>query len=949
MQTPLWLDLKKEYIDDNFENLLCYLKNNSLKENNADTFYEETVGLLRERVRELVTTYSTLPIYEDPDSNERHFSIRLLAAYLLMSDGGQLSTSAYMTLMFLLLQWKKDSSLQIMKNVGECLRNSSIKTKGFSWGDIIDYKPDIFAHKAIMNVVFGSPISKTYACEGHGSAILTAKSLYIIPTAMDKSRQLLTSGADSLSIDGLVSLRTSSADKLRQSLETNLVEMDNYVTDFCTAQMKIKSTPQLNRLKIYSDGDETVVSVTRKDYSGKTIYVETVDPNYEKVEGRIVFNMTSLLYYYTSTLPQYFEPGNTFPATISSVAEGEFNIEKELIAYIVEGCRNAIGTEYTIASVLIDKRESHHQYGWLTADGAPIYTASDDEYEKGDYAWIGVSDYQTGKYYGRINGEIDERITDSSTMFDEQDARRRCIKGFANSAANDIPMKANNDIESIDDTIPAMLIRLMFTYQRGLLKPSDRFRYLMNARALACLTGDTVSESYIRFASTYLMILVQFTNNADISAMELTPDEVYKDAASTTARMLIVEILKRCGHDDNSDFLTHIIEEYRESIPIIAKLARLVQTINTTSDMLSNSAINIIRREIIHTLSIETENDTNLEDDSSEYIGVESSTQEFKESIVFPPDNHMQPSPTAQAKNVMRGICAFLNSETGGTLYIGVNDRGYVVGIENDMQVLKCYSMDSYIRYVQDKAIELLGVDAASYITIDPIYENRCLAIKVKSHPHIVEMEKTAYMRINNETRMMPDSTRENLVQRKYQGTLGTAQSLFLLHQAKTRRLKVILHNYSSSSSMSITDREVEVYDIRQDDSLIIGYDLERNATRIFNINRIGYVEVTEEPWRNTTRHEKVDVDDFHMTGTQPMQVSLQLDLFSYNLMREEFPSSRKHLTQDKNDVSRWFYNAAVYRMDGIGRFYIGLANHITILKAPELTAYVEEYKKMYL
>jgi hypothetical protein len=458
-----------------------------------------------------------------------------------------------------------------------------------------------------------------------------------------------------------------------------------------------------------------------------------------------------------------------------------------------------------------------------------------------------------------------------------------------------------------------------------------------------------VSESYIRFASTYLMILVQFTNNADISAMKLTPDEVYKDAASATARMLIVDILKRCGHDDNSDFLSRIIEEYRESVPTISKLARLVQTINTTSDMLSGSAINIIRREIIRTLSIETENDTNLEDDSREYIGVESSTQEFKESIVFPPDNHMQPSPTTQARNVMRGICAFLNSETGGTLYIGVNDQGYVVGIENDMKALKCYTIDSYTRYVLDKAIEFMGVDAASYINMEPMYDNRCLAIQVSSHPRIIEIENKAYIRINNETREMPESTREKMVERKYQDTLSTAQSLFLLHQAKSRQLKVVLHNYSSSSSRKVSDREVEAYDIRQDDSLVIGYDLVRKATRIFKINRIGYVEVTNEPWSNTSHHEKVDVDDFRMTGTKPIAVSLQLDLFSCNLLREEFPSSRKHLTQDKNDEDRWFYNAEVYQMDGIGRFYIGLANHITILKASELVAYIDEYKKKYL
>ena len=84
-------------------------------------------------------------------------------------------------------------------------------------------------------------------------------------------------------------------------------------------------------------------------------------------------------------------------------------------------------------------------------------------------------------------------------------------------------------------------------------------------------------------------------------------------------------------------------------------------------DTLSGSALNVIRREIIHTLSIETENDADLEADKGIYLGVESGTLEFKTSIVFPPNNNMQPDEYTQNVNVMKGICAFLNSTTGGT------------------------------------------------------------------------------------------------------------------------------------------------------------------------------------------------------------------------------------------------------------------------------------------
>ena len=39
-KTPLWLELKKEYIDDNFAALQTYLKNSTNKD---DTFYKTTI------------------------------------------------------------------------------------------------------------------------------------------------------------------------------------------------------------------------------------------------------------------------------------------------------------------------------------------------------------------------------------------------------------------------------------------------------------------------------------------------------------------------------------------------------------------------------------------------------------------------------------------------------------------------------------------------------------------------------------------------------------------------------------------------------------------------------------------------------------------------------------------------------------------------------------------
>ena len=64
--TPLWLNLKKEYIDDNFENLLEYLRGKH-DPRSKDSFYHTTINLLKERIAELVQQIASRPVYgENP-------------------------------------------------------------------------------------------------------------------------------------------------------------------------------------------------------------------------------------------------------------------------------------------------------------------------------------------------------------------------------------------------------------------------------------------------------------------------------------------------------------------------------------------------------------------------------------------------------------------------------------------------------------------------------------------------------------------------------------------------------------------------------------------------------------------------------------------------------------------------------------------------------------------
>ena len=115
-------------------------------------------------------------------------------------------------------------------------------------------------------------------------------------------------------------------------------------------------------------------------------------------------------------------------------------------------------------------------------------------------------------------------------------------------------------------------------------------------------------------------------------------------------------------------------------------------------------------------------------------------------------------------------------------------------------------------------------------------------------------------------------------------------------------------------------------------------------------VNRIGYVEILDnEPWRNTSSHKAVNVDVFHMNGDTTTRISLQLDLMAKNLLIEEYPRAKEFITGQKGDENVWFFTTDICKIEGIGRFYIGLANHIQILEGDELKQYAKEYAEKYL
>ncbi len=163
------------------------------------------------------------------------------------------------------------------------------------------------------------------------------------------------------------------------------------------------------------------------------------------------------------------------------------------------------------------------------------------------------------------------------------------------------------------------------------------------------------------------------------------------------------------------------------------------------------------------------------------------------------------------------------------------------------------------------------------------------------------------------------------------------------LTQAAREKKKVLLKGYESGNSHTIRDRYVEPYGFTTDYIDVCAYDLEDKQNKIFKIQRIGEVEILNEPWEAEKSHHKQGMDCFRMTGPYIGHVIWQMTVMAKNLLLEEFPLAEKELKRKGN---YWVLDTDICDYAGACRFYVGLAKEIRVIDSPEFEEYVEEYIK---
>jgi predicted HTH transcriptional regulator len=135
----------------------------------------------------------------------------------------------------------------------------------------------------------------------------------------------------------------------------------------------------------------------------------------------------------------------------------------------------------------------------------------------------------------------------------------------------------------------------------------------------------------------------------------------------------------------------------------------------------------------------------------------------------------------------IKTIAAFLNSEFGGTLVVGVADDGGIVGLEHDYATLRRHGRDDsdlFLLHLNQLIENAAGLAAAANVTttIHRVGDHDLCRVHVEPSGHPVEAEVTVadgqghfskkqlfYVRLNNGTRVIEDEReRERYVAQRW-------------------------------------------------------------------------------------------------------------------------------------------------------------------------------------
>lgn len=290
--------------------------------------------------------------------------------------------------------------------------------------------------------------------------------------------------------------------------------------------------------------------------------------------------------------------------------------------------------------------------------------------------------------------------------------------------------------------------------------PWTAYNLLALARVLARLTGDLYRSEYLGVKMSLLEALQKFgvdgrVDEAVVSSLTARCNNFVRLGDADMIQRL--GVLRSLSNLERPEAMNPQLPDPADK-STLASLRRLVISYNLLRGIKMNPVRQQIKQAIYTLLDLEMPTE-----DINRVNAQEDQHNEFKESLIFPAGNYMQPDERRQGREIMETICGLLNSE-GGTLYLGVSNLGIPKGLGQDFVYLNSGFSEYDLNDVQDKFSllftrnlrEHFGVTNngvalyPEYVTMDfeDMADNWIARVNVRPFPGMVRMtDKAVFLR----------------------------------------------------------------------------------------------------------------------------------------------------------------------------------------------------------
>ena len=149
-----------------------------------------------------------------------------------------------------------------------------------------------------------------------------------------------------------------------------------------------------------------------------------------------------------------------------------------------------------------------------------------------------------------------------------------------------------------------------------------------------------------------------------------------------------------------------------------------------------------------------------------------------------------------------------------------------------------------------------------------------------------------------------------------------------LLKEAIETKSQVKLSKYQSASTESVSDRLVEPVSFSSNFDSITAFEVESGLNKFFKIERIGDVQILDNPFEYVAKHEYLESDIFGFNDTgERHHVTLQLSMRSMLWLKDDYPLSVSFMKEVED--GKWILEVEVFSMEPVNRIIRSMPDDI--------------------